>query len=177
MLLQYGNIYFSLVNSGLYAIRAFLSGTKLATLSKDISLFMRLYSLYKRHHIRIAVAPIHNAIVSLVGGYHPLIQKMTPVKEDDDQILAKSLEVKELNVAETVVVCKMMCSFIFRDLDTAEEVASQYLGFFEQLGCVIVQFINIHRYFYGGLIVSDRSIRNAQNMNLPSLIILLSFLA
>ena len=102
---------------------------------------------------------------------------MGQINEDDDQILAKSLEVKELNVAETVVVCKMMCSFIFRDLDTAEEVASQYLGFFEQLGCVIVQFINIHRYFYGGLIVSDRSIRNAQNINLPSLIILLSFLA
>ena len=50
----------------------------------------------------------------------------------------------------------MMYSFIFKDLNKAEEVARQYLELIEQqdIGGTL-QFVNIHRYFYGGLIAFD----------------------
>ena len=132
----------------LYTYRAFLSGSKLDSLCKEIIAFIQLYSLYKRHTLRFSVAPFSNAIASLAG------RKCPSFHETDDDILAKSLEVKELNVAETVVVCKMMCSLIFRKLDEAEQVAKQYMDFFEEHNTGAMQFINIYRHFYGGLIVS-----------------------
>lgn len=140
----------------LYIYRAFLSGSKISPLSKELTSFMRLYSLYKRQTISMSVAPFYNAIRSLAGGKRTYIRKNSQdsLSEDDDEILAKSLEIKELNVAETVVVCKLMTSFIFRDLDKAEKVAREYLDFFEHHTGVVAQFVHIYRYFYGGLIVS-----------------------
>lgn len=148
MEVQSGNLSFTLINSMLYIYRAFLSGSKLRSLRKEVTSFMHLYSLYKRHTLHMSVIPFANAISLLSGGS---IQN----KQEDDQILAKSLEARELAVCETVVVCKMLCSFIFRDLAEAGKVALEYLDFFEGHGSVSLQFIDIYRYFYGGLIAFD----------------------
>ena len=84
----------------LYIYRAFLSGSKLASLNKEVTSFMHLYSLYKRHTLHMSVTPFANAISLLTGINRQHKQR----SDDDDQILIKSLEVKELNVSETVVV-------------------------------------------------------------------------
>ena len=68
-------------------------------------------------------------------------------------MLAQAIQMKEVVLAETVVVCKMLqrC-LVFRDFDEAETIARQYLGFFEECDNGSSQFVNIYRYFYGGLI-------------------------
>lgn len=143
------------MNAMLYVYRAFFSGSKLLSLYKETSSFMRLFSLYKRDTLRIANAPMFNAMALLVGCKHPVIKKHGCEHEGDDEILAKSLAVKEMTCAETVVVTQMMCSVIFRDMGKAEKLAREFLDSFEgqQVG-TISYFINIYRYFYGGLIVS-----------------------
>lgn len=73
-----------------------------------------------------------------------------------------ALEKKELSVSEAVIVCKMMCSFILRDLDKAEKIAREYLDFFEQNDSGPMQYVNIHRYYYGGLI-AFHCFRNTQD--------------
>ena len=115
---------------------------------------MHMYSLYQRQTMRIANTPISNAMAALVGPNHPRIKKYTRGNEDCDQILIKSLAVNEITVAETVIVCKLMVSFIFRDMIKAEKIASKHLPFFDAQQGGPLQFINIYRYFYGGLIVS-----------------------
>ena len=122
--------------------------------------FIHLYSFYKRDTLRIAAKVFSNAI-AVLAGRKQLGQNNSCRNEDDDQILAKSLETKGLNVSETVVVCKMMCSFIFRALDEAKNVAEKYLEFLSQHDSGSIQFISIYRDFYGGLIAFD-CLRNMQ---------------
>ena len=114
---------------------------------------MHCKSIYKRHLLCLSLSPFCNAILSLTG------RKLSQY-EDIDHILAVSLEKKELVACETIIVCKMMCSFIFRNLDEAGKIAQQSLEFFERhdgLGqsYSYLQFINIYRYFYRGLIAFD----------------------
>jgi len=158
--MEAGNITFSMLNSTVYVYRAFFSGSKLSSLSKEVPSFLRLYSLYKRHTLHMCVTPINNAIISLVGRNRPVVWENKYGTKDDDEILAKALEIQELNVGETVVVCKMMYNFIFRNLDEAETVAQQYLEFFERHDSALLNFINIYRYFYGGLIALGRFRKN-----------------
>lgn len=143
-----GNIMFGLMNSMLYVYRAFFSGSTLLALSRETSSFLQLYSLYQRRTFIIANTPISNAMASLVGEDNP------HGNADSEQILAMSLAIKEITVAETVVVCQLMISFIFRDMVNAEKVAKKHLPFFDAQAGGTLQFINIYRYFYGGLIVS-----------------------
>ena len=116
--------------------------------------FIRVYTLYKRHTHGMCVITFFRTIDLLIGCSHPSIQKHAQLY-NDDEILAKSLEMNELTIAETVVICKLMRSFIFRDTDESEKVARQYLDFFEERNRGPLQFIQIYRYFYGGLIAFD----------------------
>ena len=83
------------------------------------------------------------------------MKKDAHLDEDANEILAKALETNELNVAETFVTSKMMSSFILRDTAEAEKVARQYLDFFEDRNQGVINFINIYRYFFGGLIAFE----------------------
>lgn len=65
---------------------------------------------------------------------------------EDELILEKSLEMKELAVSEGVFVHSMMCSVIFRDLGKAESLARKYLDLFERQDVGgPMQFVNIYR--------------------------------
>ena len=156
----------------LYVYRAFLSGSKLQSLGKEVNTFMSLYFLYKRHTLHICVAPFSNAIALLVGRDLPGRRNSLP-DDNDDQILVKSLKVKEMTVAETVVICKMMCSLIFRDLENAEKVARQYMDFFAKQGSGSLAFITIYRQFYGGLIVSGWIVQSPEHLLFSYFIFLL----
>ena len=110
-----------------------------------------MQTFYKRHLLSLSLVPVSNVISSLTGQNQEMASNKTRTA-NEDKILAQAIQMKELVLAETVVVCKMLRCLIFRDLDEAETIARQYLGFFEDRDNGPSQFMNIYRYFYGGLI-------------------------
>lgn len=116
--------------------------------SKRIGAFLtpNYQSLYPRDVSKSQLLQICNGIMSFTG------HKVRPY-EDMEPILGKYLAKKDWVVCETIIVCKLMCSFIFRDLDTAGKIVHQYSSFFEQQsGILKLGFVSIYLYFYAGLV-------------------------
>lgn len=113
--------------------------------------FIPQYVLYQRNILEMSLIPFSNAMARLEGSKCHAHESF-----DDDQILKMALAKNDLTVAETVVVLKMMCSFIMRDTEEAQRIVDEYWAFFEQHdGGRSLQFLNIYRYFYGGLVAFE----------------------
>jgi len=150
--LQYGRISQAVINSMLYAYQALLSGSNLCSLAEEVSSFHRQYTLCNQNLHCMSLEPISNAIMSLTGRNISQKQDTMAGYNEKDLIIMKFLEQKELALSEGTVVCQLMHSFIFKDLDKAEKLVRQHFEFFKHHGTGMVHFVNIYHYFYSGLI-------------------------
>ena len=129
-----------------YSYRAFLSGSKLSSLGKEVSQFMRKSERDKRKVMTMSFLPIAKGI-SYIGGSTSHTNDF--IEEED---LDRVFNNQEFSVCECFLVVKLCCDVVFRKFDALKSIARKYLAHLEHHGNGIAQYVNIPRHFYGGLV-------------------------
>jgi len=128
-----------------YSYRAFFSGSELSSLGKEVALFMRKSERDKRKVMSLSFLPISKGI-SYIGGSTTSQDTNDFIEEEDmDQFNNNH----EFAVCECFLVVKLCCDVVFRRFDALKSIARKYI---DCRANGIAQYVNIHRYFYGGLV-------------------------
>mmetsp|Transcript_13088 Transcript_13088/g.20741 ORF Transcript_13088/g.20741 Transcript_13088/m.20741 type:complete len:348 (+) Transcript_13088:3-1046(+) len=160
--LKYGKMTNACVLSSAYIVRSFLSGSELASVDKEMTVFLHQMARYMRSGWNLALIPVSNIIANLSGGEQRRLCDGAQGYEDNEHNLNKAFEKKDIMRCDIIVTIKMMENFVFRTIDQAKVLVQKYQTFFDRHDRNLVQFSTIHRTFYSGL-TAFHSFRETQN--------------
>ncbi len=145
----------ALVNAMLYTYRAYFAGSSLPQLHTDMVEFLQLMAQHKRIALYLLIMPVSNAIGAFCGeaSAHEVWEGIGQCK-DDDENLKMAVEHKELTLYDCIVAVKMMRCFIFRELDDAKNLVTDYLKLLQanEGHGRIVHLATAYTSFYSGMI-------------------------
>ena len=130
-----------------YSYRAFFTGSQLSSLGKEVALFMRKSERDKRDVMSLSFLPISKGI-SYIGGSTSQHTNDFIGEEDLDHFVNNH----EFAVCECFLVVKLLCDVVFRRFDALKSIARNYIEHIDRRGNGVSQFVNIYRFFYGGLV-------------------------
>lgn len=150
--LKCGSIGVYGVASACYVIRAFLSGSTLTSLNKELVVFF--HTLSKLNQIRSykSLIPVSNAIADLSGEpRHRFCHAVEGYEEEKN--LSEAFKKKDISLCEILIAIQIAEHFVLRRMDLSSTIVRQYQEFFDiHGGGIEVQFIFVYRTFYSGLV-------------------------
>jgi len=150
--LKCGAIGHACANTMCYVVRAYLSGSPLPALKKEMIIFFHQMSRHNEIRPYLCLIPIMNSITSLSGEPQHAFWDNTQGYEDNEKNLSKSFEKKDIALCEIIITIQMVKYFVFRRINLAEKTVRQYQDFLDLNAGTQIKFINVHRTFYSGLV-------------------------
>merc|ERR1712194_553103 len=149
-----GTVSCACANSMCYVIRAFLSGSPLASLQSEMTVFFHEMSKHNQTRPYLSLIPISNTITNLSGEpAHLFWDAVQGYEEDNDEKnLSESFDKNDIALCEIIITIQIAENFVFQRMDMAEKIVRQYQDFFALRGGLRVQFISVYRIFYSGLV-------------------------